>query len=49
MPGKKDVHVKEGREQAHEDVYVAIRDASMRRRRVEDQAGACAVTSIPRI
>ena len=40
MPGKKDVHVKEGaKNQAHEDVYVAIRDAfDAAVRRVEDQA-----------
>jgi ribosomal subunit interface protein len=40
MPGKKDVHVKEGaKNQAHEDVYVAIRDAfDAAARRVDDQA-----------
>jgi len=40
MPGKKDVHVNEGaKNQAHEDVYVAIRDAfDAAARRVEDQA-----------
>jgi ribosomal subunit interface protein len=40
MPGKKDVHVNEGvKNQAHEDVYIAIRDAfDAAARRVEDHA-----------
>jgi ribosomal subunit interface protein len=41
MPGKKDVHVKQEspKNQAHEDVYVAVRDAfDAATRRVEDHA-----------